>query len=390
MKLVKCGFAKRTGLSFPIAHLTLACVILFGSGGLPADTWKVYSPGTTIDANSVPIRPFEVLTKTSNTSNLLTLVENLTDQANGITIEAFAADRFSSDRVFFALDTSVPGGQRPRDVVRCLSDTSDCTTVFSGEAMGIPDGVAISAVGVEIDNGEQHLLLSFDTTFELDGTVYRPADVARLDGNALSMALSHQDTGAKPFWNTTGLARRPDGAWHLAFGNGGAIDSTQFFTSDVLNATANGTITGYHTRLREESASWQSAQITAWDRLATGRAEITSTGGTINLGQSEVTLVVRRIGQGEGQIMVDYTTVDGTAVAGEDYQTTTGTLLWSHGETEQRQISVSLLDAAGSTEKRNFRFELSPASLWAITGSPDNATLVLPEEDVLFWDGFED
>ena len=29
--------------------------------------------------------------------------------------------------------------------------------------------------------------------------------------------------GAEPFWNLTAASRRPDGSWHLAYGNGGAI-----------------------------------------------------------------------------------------------------------------------------------------------------------------------
>lgn len=380
---------ERSRPRLPSTRLAIACMLLLGLEALPADTWKVYSPEATVDAAGVPVRPFEVLTETGNTSNLLTLVEDLTNARDGVSIAAFAADRLSADRVFFALDASAPGGQRPRDVLRCLSDASDCTTVFSGASMDIPDGVAISAVGAEIDAGEQKLLLSFDTTFEAGGTVYRPADVARLDGGALSMALSHQDTGARSFWNVTGLARRPDGTWHLAFGNGGAIGSLQFFASDVLEADADGTITGYHTRQRDESTTWQSAGIDAWDTLASGAARISSNGGTINPGQSEVTLVVERLGQGEGEVVVDYTTVDGTAVAGQNYQTTAGTLVWSHGDTGQRQIRVNLLDAGGDAEKLDFRVELSPGSLWATTGNPSSATLVLPDEDVLFWDGFE-
>ena len=75
--------------------------------------------------------------------------------------------------------------------------------------------------------------------------------------------------------------------------------------------------------------------------------------------------VVTLAGSGSEPARVGYATTDGTAVAGEDYLATEGTLTFAPGESNQT-LSVSLLDDAVYEPEENFRLELS---------SPTNATL---------------
>ena len=57
-------------------------------------------------------------------------------------------------------------------------------------------------------------------------------------------------------------------------------------------------------------------------------------------------------------VSVDYATADGTAVAGQDYVATSGTLSFARGETEQT-VSVTILDDTVEDNGETFRFTLS-------------------------------
>src|SRR5438874_6542970 len=60
--------------------------------------------------------------------------------------------------------------------------------------------------------------------------------------------------------------------------------------------------------------------------LASGKVDFTSANYLVVEGQPYVDVQVRRAGGNVGLITVDYTTVDGTAKAGEDYITVVGRL----------------------------------------------------------------
>ena len=59
-----------------------------------------------------------------------------------------------------------------------------------------------------------------------------------------------------------------------------------------------------------------------------------------------------------GPVTMHYATVDGTAVAGEDYEATSGTLTFAAGETE-KTVSVTILDDAVEDSGETFRLVLT-------------------------------
>lgn len=372
--------------------LPAAWLVAATAGSAPAalaDDWQMVGTDTTVGTADSVLRPADILASAGGSNELLTLAEDFAGQHDGIGITGFAADRLTGNHAFFSLNRATAEA-RLGDVIRCpLGGGGACTLEFIAETAGIPDGVGVSAVGLEQTGGLQQLLLSFDASFELAGQVYRPADLARFDGAVLSMALSHAEVDAEPFWNLTAASRRPDGTWHLAYGNGGAIGALQFFTSDVLLAEAAGTISGRVSRLRDDSTAWQAAGIAAWDRLDTGRARFTALAPAINPGETEVVLTVERAGGAEGRIEIDYATIDGSAAAGTDYQAAAGTLAWEHGESGTRDIAVTLLNSQGGPADLDFELRLSRASAWSLLGSPSVQFLTLPNADTLFRDEFE-
>jgi hypothetical protein len=69
-------------------------------------------------------------------------------------------------------------------------------------------------------------------------------------------------------------------------------------------------------------------------------------------------LTVTRAGQTAGTMTVNYTTANGTAVAGTDYTTTSGSLVFNPGETS-KPIPVPILDRLGVQGARQFTVVLS-------------------------------
>ena len=84
---------------------------------------------------------------------------------------------------------------------------------------------------------------------------------------------------------------------------------------------------------------------------------------------AEIVFRVTLSAAASGPVTVRYATVDGTAVAGEDYEAASGTLTFAPGETE-RTVRVRVLDDAVEDSGETFRLVLS---------APGGATLADPE-----------
>ncbi len=70
-----------------------------------------------------------------------------------------------------------------------------------------------------------------------------------------------------------------------------------------------------------------------------------------------LTVGVNLSGQSKNEIKVDYTTSDGTAKAGENYVTTSGTLVWAERETGTKYFSIIIID--NETEELNKDFKIT-------------------------------
>ncbi|MCK5523939.1 MAG: BspA family leucine-rich repeat surface protein, partial [Thiomargarita sp.] len=89
----------------------------------------------------------------------------------------------------------------------------------------------------------------------------------------------------------------------------------------------------------------------------------------------EATLIVSRSGR-EGSVSVDYATANGSAIATQDYQTTSGTLTWEKGERADKTIIVPIL--AGATTGRAFTINLTNLTV----SEPQTAVLGLQSTTV--------
>ena len=68
---------------------------------------------------------------------------------------------------------------------------------------------------------------------------------------------------------------------------------------------------------------------------------------------------VRRTGGSQGPVSVRYSTTNGTATAGTDFRTLSGTLNWTHGDTEDKLIRVVVIDDRTVEGNEDFQIRLS-------------------------------
>ncbi|AXQ30122.1 choice-of-anchor D domain-containing protein [Solimonas sp. K1W22B-7] len=78
---------------------------------------------------------------------------------------------------------------------------------------------------------------------------------------------------------------------------------------------------------------------------------------------------VARTGGRDGAVSVHYATADGTALAGEDYQSVSGNLTWESGDVTPRLVTVNLVDDLQVETPETFTLALSAPTGGAVLGN---------------------
>lgn len=122
-----------------------------------------------------------------------------------------------------------------------------------------------------------------------------------------------------------------------------------------------------------------------------GSAEVTISGAvsppvdSVELGDSAygiaqgagpLTVTVNRTGGSSGAVSVAYATASGTAMAGTDYTTATGTLTWADGDASSKSFTVAIGNTVPFTGTKSFSIQLSGASGAGI-GTPSSAVVTI-------------
>jgi hypothetical protein len=97
-------------------------------------------------------------------------------------------------------------------------------------------------------------------------------------------------------------------------------------------------------------------------------------------GSPTLLVTVTRTGGSDGPLDVAYATADGTAVAGTDYTTATGTLHWDDGDATDQTISIPILDDGVLENDSAFTVSLSGISLPGALGTPATTTVTIREQ----------
>lgn len=142
-------------------------------------------------------------------------------------------------------------------------------------------------------------------------------------------------------------------AWALAGCQGEAVNPATS-TPDAVTSPATSTAT------------------TGTDDIA-----LSSAGYAVSQSAGSVTLTVVRTGTGTDAISVDYSTSDGTAIAGTDYTQTSGTLSWAENDTTSKSITVPVSTATAFSGSKSFTLSLTNPSSSAVIVSPGSASITI-------------
>jgi hypothetical protein len=102
---------------------------------------------------------------------------------------------------------------------------------------------------------------------------------------------------------------------------------------------------------------------------------------SVNESVSQATISVTRTGSGNGAVSVAYATTNGTAIAGSDYATASGTLNWANGDSSAKTFSVPIINDTLDEADETVNLTLSNPSGGATLGSSSTATLTIVDND---------
>ncbi len=174
----------------------------------------------------------------------------------------------------------------------------------------------------------------------------------------------------------------------LALGNVSWADGEQgiktISTTIINNAVPNEGTENFTVKLSLVSGTTSLAQDTATVTIT----DSSSSAGIVQFsapkftaledaGSNNAVVTVSRLNGTSGSVTVSYTTTDGTAVNGSDYQSTSGTLTWPDGASGVKNIYVTILTDSDITEgDETVNITLSAAS-GASIGAIANTTLTI-------------
>jgi hypothetical protein len=98
-----------------------------------------------------------------------------------------------------------------------------------------------------------------------------------------------------------------------------------------------------------------------------------------NIGNAAIQ--VERTGGDDGAVSVSFGTTSGSAVAGHDYTTASGTLDWADGEDGTKTFDVTVANDSNDESNETVNLHLSDPTGGAVLGNPSNATMTIVDDD---------
>ncbi|MFC0212413.1 Calx-beta domain-containing protein [Paenibacillus chartarius] len=151
------------------------------------------------------------------------------------------------------------------------------------------------------------------------------------------------------------------------------IEAEEKFFVFITNPTNGATL-----------GEWQTAQITLADNDTPaplhGKVEFDSDNAGVQEGEGTVTLIVNRVEGYDGDIAVTYSTSDGSASSGSDYEAATGTIRFASGETS-KTVTIPVYDDSEIENNENFTVTLSNPTNGAALGSIPSIDVTVLDND---------
>jgi hypothetical protein len=112
-----------------------------------------------------------------------------------------------------------------------------------------------------------------------------------------------------------------------------------------------------------------------------GALQFSAASYSVNENGGSVTITITRAGGSNGSVSVSYATSNGTATAGQDYNSASGTLSWSSGDANPRTFTVPILEDTLDESNETINLALSGPTGGATLGSPSVSVLTINDND---------
>lgn len=126
-----------------------------------------------------------------------------------------------------------------------------------------------------------------------------------------------------------------------------------------------------------EGATTSSGNSSSTKSATGGILALAAASATPAAGSNYIVIPVDRAGASSGEVTVAYSTNNGSAVSGKEFQAASGKLTWQNGDSTAKTIVISLANASGFTGIKQFTVALSSPTGSAALGSPSTATISL-------------
>jgi hypothetical protein len=220
--------------------------------------------------------------------------------------------------------------------------------------------------------------LSLSSYIVAQGSGLFSAGVERIGGSAgaVSVQYSTEDGSAvagTDYSATTGVLQWADGdsspkVLNIPVSTATLFSGTRSF-SILLSVPGGGTTVGNPGRA--------AVTIEGGAVAAAGALQLSLPSYIVAQGSGLFSASVERTGDASGSISVQYTTEDGSAVAGADYSATSGLLQWADGDSTPKVFNIRVSTAVPFSGTKSFAIALSGPTGGANVGTPGTAPVTI-------------
>jgi hypothetical protein len=295
-----------------------------------------------------------------------TMASGVLNWANGETGAKTFSIPLTNDSLFENNETFSVALTNPTNGLTLGPNSTANVTVTSDDPQPLPGSVALAQATYTVSEESGSLVVSVSRTGGASGAA--SVNYATANGSA---------TAGQDYTNTTGTLNWADG-------EGGSKTFSIPLTSDLLvesNETFTVALSGPTGGMTLGSPASATVTLTSDDvPAAPGVVQLAQAAYSVSEVAGSLVVSVTRTGGSAGAASVAYATANGSAIAGQDYTATNGTLTWADGDSSPKTFSIPLTNDAFYEGNEALTVTLSNAT-GASLGSPVTSTITLTSED---------
>ncbi|ALG68759.1 Calx-beta domain-containing protein [Beggiatoa leptomitoformis] len=156
-------------------------------------------------------------------------------------------------------------------------------------------------------------------------------------------------------------------------------EGNELFTISLANPTGNallGTISNANIKLLDGTGNPSTTTVSE-----AGAVQFEFSSYAVNENDGNLTVNVKRVSGTKGDVRVNYSAQNSTAVNGQDFVLSSGLLVWADGNSDVKTISITLQDDLVAEQNESFVLKLSTPTNGLVLGTPSETTITLRDND---------